>query len=83
MDHRENIELWLKQLLARSLKVPKAKIDPTVTFDRLGLDSTSAVALALDIEEHFGVPMTETVFFDHPSLAELADYLVTVVPKPS
>ena len=69
------IETWIKELFADYLQMPVAKVSNSASFDRLGIDSTSAVGLVLRIERRLGARLPDTLLFDHPSIAELTKYL--------
>ncbi|MGH8571726.1 MAG: beta-ketoacyl reductase, partial [Gammaproteobacteria bacterium] len=49
--------------------------DPTKGFFRLGMDSLMAVELKNRLAAGFRVPLSATVVFDYPNIAELSAYL--------
>ncbi|MFI1030617.1 ACP S-malonyltransferase [Streptomyces sp. NPDC020951] len=70
----------LRAELGRLLQYsPGALPDPDRGFVELGLESVFAVQLGTRIEEELGVPMYATVTFDHPTVTELARYLLEKV----
>jgi acyl carrier protein len=66
---------WLVAHLARLVKCPPGKIDVTTSFDRLGLDSATAVGVTLDLEDWLGRPVEPAIFYDYPTIRQLADEL--------
>ncbi|WP_232852023.1 acyl carrier protein [Nocardia acididurans] len=52
---KEAIATWCREYLGNLLEVPAAEIDPTLDFDKLGVDSAVAVALLMEVEERYGV----------------------------
>jgi NAD(P)-dependent dehydrogenase (short-subunit alcohol dehydrogenase family)/acyl carrier protein len=67
----------LRAELGRLLRyAPGTLPDPGRGFTELGLESVFAVQLGTRIEEELGVPMYATVTFDHPTVTQLARYLL-------
>lgn len=54
-----------------------AGIDPQTGFTDLGLDSLLAVELRDALQSAVGVQLPVSVTFDHPSIDQLTDYLIT------
>lgn len=53
--------------------------DPTKGFFRLGMDSLMAVELKTRLAQGFRVPLSATVVFDYPNVAELSAYLAEML----
>ena len=64
----------LVELLCDRLKLSASQVEGSIPFDQYGLDSVSGTELASTLEQHFGT-LPKTVFFEHPTLDELAAYL--------
>src|SRR5690606_23989901 len=60
-------------------------IDPRARFATLGLDSVSSIELHTRIQEGLGIRLDLTLAVDHPTLAELTEYLCDRVlgPEPA
>jgi acyl carrier protein len=71
---------WCIDYLANKLKLPANRIDPHAKFSRLGVDSAMAMFLLADLEERFGLELASDSVFEHPSIIELARYVVTRLP---
>jgi len=71
---------WCIDYLAKKLKLPADRIDPNAKFSRLGVDSAMAMFLLADLEERFGLELASDTVFEHPSIIELARYIVTRLP---
>ncbi|CAB3746787.1 acyl carrier protein [Paraburkholderia solisilvae] len=70
----EKIMSWIGEWTeSRDLKVPA---DLNQTFSDAGFDSLHSVELAFFLEEKLGIKVDETVLYDYPTFASLADYLV-------
>jgi FkbH-like protein len=80
------LEALLKDEIAHTLGFANsAAIDESKTFSQLGMDSLLAVQFAARLERRLGV-RRPSVVFDHPTLPQLAAYLlgeVDVVEAPS
>ena len=72
---QRKIKLWLVDYLAELLDLPKDEINTTVEFERLGLDSSSAVAMTGDLEDWLGVRIDTTAAYDFSTVEKLAEYL--------
>jgi acyl carrier protein len=71
-----DIREWCADYLARTLGLPQAELDPDAKFSRLGLDSANSVYLIVELEDWLGLELTPELIFEHPTIAELARYLV-------
>ncbi|MDG4752672.1 SDR family NAD(P)-dependent oxidoreductase [Micromonospora sp. WMMD718] len=56
--------------------VPEQSVDPAATFDKLGMDSLSAIQLARALEADFG-ELSKVLLFEHPTIDDLAEHLST------
>lgn len=70
---------WCRAYVAKILDVPLAQVDPSVEVDRLGLDSSTAVALIMSLEERLGIELMPEILFDHPTLGGLSKHLASRV----
>ncbi len=71
----QEIERWIVSYLARVLALPEGEIAVDAPFDRLGVDSVTAVALIGDLEDGLGYELDPSIAVDHPTIAGLARYL--------
>ena len=69
------IEAWLLTRLRERLGSGAEEIDAHLPFSYYGLDSLDAIALAAELEEWLGVPVTPDVAWDHPTAHAVATYL--------
>jgi len=67
---------WCARYLTQELKLPAKRIDPNVKFARLGMDSAMSVFLLAGLEEWLGMELETDAVFSHPSIAELARYII-------
>ncbi|WP_321877276.1 acyl carrier protein [Paraburkholderia bannensis] len=69
------ILVWIQEWTeANHLQVPT---DLDQTFADAGFDSMHSVELAFFLEERLKIKIDDTVLFDYPTFASLADYLVS------
>lgn len=78
LDNAE-IQDWIVSYLAEILEVEPELVDPTIPFDRYGLDSSAAYALAGDLEDWLGQEIDPTAIYDYPTVEGLSEYLSSVV----
>lgn len=79
---RQVIQDWLLAEIASRQGTDVEQIDARESFVDLGLDSESGVALAGDLAKMLGIPLPETLVWDHPTIEALADHLAGVSPSP-
>jgi len=75
LNDAAQIQAWCTDYIARTLGMPRSKIDPALEVDRLGLDSATAVALIMDLEAELGIELAPELLFEHPTLARLSAHL--------
>lgn len=76
--NEESINDFLVESLAKILEVGNDDIDTSVSFDRYGLDSVSAVKLTGEIEETLKKEVEPTLLYDYPTIDELSKFLATL-----
>jgi acyl carrier protein len=67
---------WLVNRLSRYLRRPEDEIALDVPFTEYGLDSVAALSLFGDIEDEFGFYLEPTVVWDHPTISDLARFVL-------
>ena len=77
-NHRSysDIENWLITYVSQSLDIKPDSIDPSVSFNEYGLDSSAAIVLTGDLQEWLGQNLDPTLLFDYPTIEALTQYLV-------
>jgi acyl transferase domain-containing protein/surfactin synthase thioesterase subunit len=71
---RDGLLAYLVDLVARTAKLPSARIDPGADFEHLGLDSVLIIELNHQLQGAFG-QLPKTLFYKYKSLDALAGYL--------
>jgi acyl carrier protein len=61
------------------LDTPPENIDPNLNLDRLGLDSATAVALLLSLEEWLEIELMPELVFRYPTISLLSRHLTAVL----
>ncbi|MFW6695378.1 amino acid adenylation domain-containing protein [Streptomyces sp. MAR4 CNX-425] len=70
-----DVERWLVERIAHGLGLSPAAVDTTRPFTALGLDSRQATAIAAELGDRVGRPVSTGVVFDHPTVRQLAAHL--------
>jgi acyl carrier protein len=73
--NRRPILRWLIARVATYLDLPASAVDPMVPLAEMGVDSVHAISLVGDVEAHFDIDVDETMIFDYPTLAHIAEYI--------
>ena len=73
------IQDWIISYIAELLEVEPEQVDPTIPFDRYGLDSSAAYALTGDLEDWLGREIDPTAIYDYPTVEALSKHLSSVV----
>jgi len=76
---KEAIQLWLINQLASSLKIEPDDIDINQPFSYYGLDSSLAISLTGGLAEWLGHDIEPTIFWEYPSIEEMAQYLGLII----
>ena len=58
------------------LKLPRDRLDAEENLADFGLDFIGLAELARRLTQHFSVEISPSVFFSHPTLAQLTQYFV-------
>lgn len=66
------VESW-----AAAFGLPTDDLTPASDFFELGGDSVTAVAIAAEVNRHWGIDLPLTVFFEHGTLGEMQAWLAT------
>nr|ASV46900.1 hypothetical protein [uncultured bacterium] len=66
---------WLAELIAGRIGMPVERLDRTVTFSDLGIESVMLGRLVEDIEARTGQPINPTLLIEHPTVEQLAEAL--------
>ncbi|MEU4447808.1 SDR family NAD(P)-dependent oxidoreductase [Actinosynnema sp. NPDC050801] len=74
---RDAVERELRELAAEFLLVPPAEVDVTAELMDLGFDSIALTGAVARLNQRYGLDLLITVLFEHPTLADVADHLVT------
>lgn len=73
------IQGWSIDFVSRLIDRPAERIDPNVDVERLGLDSSTAVALIMSLEERLGIELMPELLFDYPTISSLSQHLASRV----
>lgn len=71
------IQSWCINYISSIVDRNPDRIDPNVELDRIGLDSSTAVALIMSLEEWLGIELMPELLFEYPTIAALSHYLAS------
>lgn len=69
------IQSWIVTYLADLLDIEPDEVNPSIPFDRYGLDSATAVGLTGDLEDWMGKKLDPTLLYDYPTVETFAQHL--------
>lgn len=67
---------WCKDQIGQLLNAPGANIDENKDFSELGLDSSLAVSLLIEIEQKYGVEISAEQLFDNPNITAVTGLIL-------
>ncbi|MET7768273.1 acyl carrier protein [Nocardia sp. NPDC005366] len=73
----ERVRAWLADRIACATHVDPSEISHDDYFDSFGLDSARALVLAGELETWLGIELEATALWYHPTVSELAAYIVS------
>ncbi|WP_176256861.1 acyl carrier protein [Derxia lacustris] len=73
MNQHDSIRDKLKDFVAREADLAGDDIDDDANLGDYGVDSSAAVALIGEMEDAYGVELSPTLIYEHPTLDALAD----------
>ena len=71
------IAAWCVDYLASAMELPPERIQVDVTFASLGMDSVVRTSFQFALEELLNVPVSSEDLIERPTIAALADHLVS------
>jgi phthiocerol/phenolphthiocerol synthesis type-I polyketide synthase A len=74
-DLLRELEIGLKTILARELRLPEAELEMDLPFAELGLNSVMAMSIRREVEAFLGIEVSATMLWNHPTVASLAAHL--------
>jgi acyl transferase domain-containing protein/acyl carrier protein len=72
----EKLQTALMQMVSNLLKVELKNIDAVAELNEYGFDSISFTEFANDLNQKYKLELTPVIFFEHPTISDLAEYLV-------
>lgn len=76
---KKYLQMWLQTYIGKLNNIPSHDIDIEVTFDRYGLDSSTAICLINDLEELLKIELSVNLILDCPNINKLSEQLVKQV----
>jgi acyl carrier protein len=69
------IQSRLVDYIAELLEINPNQIDPTISFQRYGLDSSAIAGMSGDLENWLGVEISPSLIYQFPTINTLAQHL--------
>lgn len=79
---RQQIEEWLIIRIASMQKLDPEQVDVDESFVANGLSSRSSVVLTGDLARALGVTLSETLTWEYPTIATLAEHVAGIGAGP-
>ncbi|HEX7175425.1 MAG TPA: aminotransferase class III-fold pyridoxal phosphate-dependent enzyme, partial [Pyrinomonadaceae bacterium] len=81
-DAADDIQTWLVNKLAETLRVEPREIDAQQPFASFGIGSVQSVSLSGELADWLGRPLPPTLLYDYPTIAALTGFLAGEQQKP-
>ncbi len=78
MKTKSEVMSIIKEAIAQEQGLSPDEIDDGASFFSLGLDSIKAVFILDVLEKKLGIEMSPLFFWDHPTIALLAEHLTSL-----
>ena len=78
---KEEIEKWFSAVLTDLLDLKAEEIDTQISFDRYGLDSSSAIGITDALGTWLGRILAPTLLYDYPTIEAVASHLTEARPE--
>jgi phthiocerol/phenolphthiocerol synthesis type-I polyketide synthase A len=69
------LEIGLRAILARELRMSEAELESDRPFAELGLNSVMAMTVRRETEQFIGTELSATMLWNHPTITALAAHL--------
>ncbi|MCM3886598.1 acyl carrier protein [Frankia sp. R82] len=76
----EQLRGWLVARAARYVRMDAADVDCDLALSQYGMDSVSAVAIAVDLEDTFGVVLDVDTLWKYPTVNQVVEMLLSLRP---
>lgn len=81
MRSHQEVETWLRERIAKEIKISPQAVPVNVPFTNFGLDSIMIVTLAVDLETWLDISLDPTIFWQFPSIDALTKWLISEHPS--
>ena len=72
---KEEIELWIVQYLAKTMKIDPDNVPVDEDFSQLNVDSSLALSMTADLEDFVGRRLSASLAYNYPTIEKLAERL--------
>jgi acyl carrier protein len=78
-DRFSELEMRLRTILGRELRMSASAIDVDQPFPELGLDSMMAMTVLRETQKLVGIDLSASMLFNHPTISSLATYVTDLL----
>ncbi|MEU9678028.1 SDR family NAD(P)-dependent oxidoreductase [Streptomyces parvus] len=79
-SNRQQAVAYFRRLLASTIDLPDAGIDPEASLEEYGVDSVMTMEMTRTLEDVFG-SLPKTLFFEHRTITALAGHFLAAYPE--
>jgi len=76
LSRAEALAEWMRREIAALLEIGPERVPVDLPFDRFGLDSVAVVKLSASLTDHLRRDIDPVLFYEHPTIGDLAHQLV-------
>ncbi len=69
------VSLWLQALMEKELKLPKGRLEETLSFADIGIDSILLTEVLLNINQALGLELNLSILLEHSTVKSLSEWL--------
>ena len=70
------IKSWCIEYIRSNLEISSEEVGPDASFTEMGIDSAASAYFIVELEEWLGTELYPEIVADHPTISDLAHYIV-------
>ena len=76
-DIKAAVDLWIKGILIKELKLTESQVDEERPFDEYGVDSIVIAQMVQALQKEMSKPVSPAVFLENRTISELSKYFIS------
>lgn len=73
---QKDVQILLKEILSKTIKLPVEHIETNLTFNEMGLDSILGNQFIGNINNHLGIQLSPTEIYNFPKIDSLTQFII-------